>query len=113
MTTVSPLVTRSITGKPASGGFACGAAFLVAAPADLERVPAGAVVVATEARSAYASALNGASALVTTGGLLTNLATVARELGTHCVVLPRDAVRAIGAGDDVTVDGTAGVVTIR
>ncbi len=53
-----------------------------------------------------------AAVVVETGGMLSHAATVAREFGIPCVVLVDDATRIIHEGDLVTVDGSAGTVTI-
>jgi pyruvate,water dikinase len=47
------------------------------------------------------------------GGMLIHGAIVAREYGIPCVTGVPDAAHAIRTGDDLTVDGYLGVVTIR
>ena len=50
--------------------------------------------------------------VVETGGVLSHAATVAREFGIPAVVMVKQATQVIKEGDEVTVDGMAGTVTI-
>jgi phosphoenolpyruvate-protein kinase (PTS system EI component) len=54
-----------------------------------------------------------AGAVLATGGVLSNLATVARELGIPMVSLNASQIDRIENGAAVTVDGNTGTVTIR
>lgn len=46
------------------------------------------------------------------GGMLIHGAIIAREYGLPCVTGVPDATRAIRTGDEITVDGYLGIVTI-
>jgi phosphoenolpyruvate-protein kinase (PTS system EI component) len=71
----------------------------------------GCVVVAAAITPASVLTLQGASAIVAEhGGVLGHAAALARELGIPCVVGCAGVARAVGDGDDLLVDGTAGIV---
>lgn len=106
------VVAHHLIGIPASPGHHCGIATLVRSATDLEAVTSECVLVAFEARPDYLPALRRAGALVTTGGVLSNLATAARELRLPTVILHPDAIRALRASQVLGVFGSAGIVEI-
>jgi pyruvate, water dikinase len=99
-----------VRGRPASPGVVRGTAHVAAQP---ETVAAGAVLVCTTANPAWMPVLGRVAAIVTdVGGVLSHVATVARELGVTCVVATGDATSAIPHGALVEVDGSTGVVRV-
>jgi pyruvate,water dikinase len=104
-----------LQGMPVSAGTASGAARVVlsaeaAAEADLQP---GEVLVAPFTDTPWTPLFVPAAAVVVeTGGLLSHAATVAREFGIPAVVAVKGATQLIQTGQQVTVDGTTGVVTI-
>jgi pyruvate,water dikinase len=79
----------------------------------LTGVEAGDVLVLPVALPAISQVLALVGALVCQeGGVLSNLAIVARELGIPCVIGAADAMHAIRHGDRVFVDADAGLVAV-
>jgi pyruvate,water dikinase len=80
-------------------------------PADGGRLADGEVLVAPLTNPDWMPAVRRAAALVTdTGGVTCHAAIVARELGVPAVVGTRSGTDLLHDGDEVTVDGTNGVV---
>ena len=106
---------RRLTGLGVSAGVATGRARIIAdvsATADRDIEP-GEVLVAPFTDAPWTPLFIPAGAVVVeTGGVLSHAATVAREFGIPCVVMVKGATQTIRDGDLVTVDGTAGTVTI-
>lgn len=98
-------------GEGASGGVACGTAFLLETPGDTElrqHVPSGAVLLCPTAPPELASLLPNLSALICQRGSRTShLATVAREFHLP-MVTGVNQFSALATGDAVTVDGDNG-----
>ena len=98
-------------GRAASAGFARGPARVLRAPADLEACRPAEIVVARHATANVARAARDAAGLVCeTGGVLSHMAILARELGVPCVTGLRGIVDAVESGAELRVDGTHGVV---
>jgi rifampicin phosphotransferase len=108
-----PIPPNAIVGEPASTGIATGPARLITDPSEFPSFQAGDVLVARTTAPAWTPLFARAAAVVTDGGALAAHASiVAREYGIPAVVGTGDATRRIASGQRVTVDGTAGVVTL-
>jgi pyruvate,water dikinase len=105
--------TRVLRGVGASIGTVTGTARIVVSADDFERVQPGDVLVCTAPNPSWVALYAIVSALVTdTGGLLSHAAVVAREFGVPAVVGTGNATRRIRDGQEVEVDGAAGVVRL-
>lgn len=103
----------TVSGLAVSPGSYEGRAVVVRDLEDLRRIAAGDVLVATNTGPAFNLVLPLVGAIVTDrGGLLSHAAIVAREFGIPAVVGCSDATLLIQDGDQVRVDGGAGVVTL-
>jgi pyruvate,water dikinase len=106
---------RQLTGLGVSGGVATGRARIVpdvVAMADRD-IDDGEILIAPFTDAPWTPLFIPAAAVVVeTGGVLSHAATVAREFGIPCVVMVKDATTIIRDGQTVTVDGTAGTVTV-
>jgi phosphohistidine swiveling domain-containing protein len=103
-----------IVGHPASAGRATGPVHLVHGPADFAGFVHGDVLVAKATAPAWTPLFGRAAAVVTDGGTLAAHASlVAREYGIPAVVGTGDATRRLHPRQIVTVDGTAGTVTLH
>lgn len=103
----------AIVGHPASAGRATGRVHVVHGPDDFADFADGSVLVATATAPAWTPLFVRAAAVITDGGTLAAHASlVAREYGIPAVVGTGDATRRLHTGQLVTVDGTAGVVTL-
>ncbi len=102
-----------VRGSGASSGTFRGPARLVLNPGDIHRVQPGDVLVAIATNPGYSAVMNICGAIVTdAGGALSHAAIVARELGLPAVVGCGDATTSITDGAIVSVDGSAGTVTV-
>jgi phosphohistidine swiveling domain-containing protein len=103
----------AIVGHPASAGRATGPARILTDPQDYAGFAAGDVLVTKATTPAWTPLFALAAAVVTDGGsLAAHASLVAREYGIPAVVGTGDATHRITPGCLVTVDGTAGTVTI-
>ncbi|GAA1382303.1 PEP/pyruvate-binding domain-containing protein [Catellatospora chokoriensis] len=103
----------AIAGHPASAGRATGPVRIVHGPADFAAFTQGEVLVARATSPAWTPLFARAAAVVTDGGTLAAHASlVAREYGIPAVVGTGEATMRLRDGQIVTVDGTAGSVTI-
>ncbi len=102
----------SISGAVEARGLATPAAGCFASSTGrIHTDPHGRVIVAQSITPAALVQLAGAAALVCEqGGVLDHAAALARELGLPCVVGCSGAWHALAEGDEVLVDGDAGVV---
>jgi rifampicin phosphotransferase len=105
---------RQLLGQPASGGFSSGAARVINAPEDLFSFKAGEVLIcdAVDPNITFIVPLC-AGIVERRGGMLIHGAIIAREYGIPCVTGVTDAALAIQTGDQVTVDGFLGIVTLK
>lgn len=118
--TVTPIAPAEKTGNVLNGagvsaGVASGKARVIttAAAASESELEAGEVLIAPFTDAAWTPLFVSAAAVVVeTGGMLSHAATVAREYGIPAVVAVRGATKFIKNGQQVTVDGAAGVVTL-
>ncbi|MDE3204023.1 MAG: phosphoenolpyruvate-utilizing protein [Acidobacteriota bacterium] len=102
-----------LTGAAGSGGSATGRARIVVDPSDPAGLEPGDVLVAPQTDPAWVPLMVAASAVVVNNGAQGSHAMiVSRELGIPCVVSVPDATSLIEDGAIITVDGTAGTVTI-
>ena len=119
-TTLEPRVpdppdpSRMLGGVPGSPGQHTGRVRLVRGEKDLARVEPGDVVVCQTTVPAWAPLFGTAGALVTdVGDVLSHPAILAREHGIPAVLATGVATHRFPEGAMVTVDGTAGMVTIE
>jgi phosphoenolpyruvate synthase/pyruvate phosphate dikinase len=105
---------NALKGVPASPGRVTALAYVVHGPEDFASMKAGAVLVAPLTTPAWTPLFALASAVVTdVGGPLSHGSIVAREYGIPAVLGTGSATRMIQSGQMVTVDGTAGRVTLE
>lgn len=107
----APGTVRGIAG---SSGVARGTARVVRTLDDADRLAPGEVLVTYATAPPWTPLFALAAAVVTdAGGIVSHCAIVAREYGIPAVVGARTATTAIADGMTVTVDGTAGTVTLE
>ncbi|SDT37866.1 PEP/pyruvate-binding domain-containing protein [Microlunatus soli] len=100
-------------GLGASGGKITGRACLINDHSDFAAMRPGMIIVAKITTPAYTPLFAMAGGVVTDiGGPLSHSSIVAREYGIPAVLGTGDATRRIKHGDEITVDGTAGLVTL-
>jgi pyruvate,water dikinase len=103
-----------LNGVGASGGQVTAPACVLYGPEDFGKLRPGDVLVAVTTTPAWTPLFALASAVVTDiGGPLSHSSIVAREYGIPAVMAARTATRAIQTGQIVTVDGSAGTVTLE
>ncbi len=103
-----------IGGAPGSPGRYTGAVRVIRGEADFHRLRPGDVLVAPVTTPAWSVLFGLAGAVVTDGGgTLAHAAIVAREHGIPAVLNTGDATRRFRDGQQVTVDGTRGVVEVH
>lgn len=108
-------IARDLSGLAVSPGVATGPARVVMDIDDASSVSMepGEVLVAPFTDAPWTPLFLLASAVVVeTGGMLSHAATVAREFGIPAVVMVKEATHLIQTGQMLTVDGTAGRVTV-
>lgn len=104
----------AIIGHPASAGRATGRVRIVHGPDDFTDFRQGEIFVAKATAPAWTPLFAKAAAVVTDSGTLAAHASlVAREYGVPAVVGTGDATTRLRQGQTVTVDGTAGTVTLE
>ena len=102
-----------LRGIAASAGVARGRARVATSPAEGRELVAGEVLVARFTDPGWTPIFPLAAAVVTEiGGMLSHGAVVAREYGIPAVVNVRGATTRIQTGDQLEVDGSAGVVRV-
>jgi rifampicin phosphotransferase len=105
---------EALVGQPASAGRATGPVCIVRGPEDFAPFPEGGVLVAKVTAPAWTPLFTRAAAVVTDSGTLAAHASlVAREYGIPAVVGTGDATLRLNPGQLVTVDGSAGTVTLH
>ncbi len=103
-----------LTGAAGSGGIATGRARVVLDAAHPEGLEPGDVLIAPQTDPSWVPLFVPAAAVVVNVGAMGSHAMiVSRELGIPCVVSITDATEMIPDGATITVDGTAGTVTIH
>ncbi|MGI8794142.1 MAG: PEP-utilizing enzyme [Acidimicrobiales bacterium] len=104
----------SLVGIPGCSGQHTGRARVVLSPDDPRGLEPGDILVAPITDPAWTPLFVTAGAVVVdVGAQISHAVIVARELGIPCVVSVIDGTRRIRDGATVTVDGTAGTVTIH
>ena len=104
---------RQMCGQPAAGGFYVGKARVVNNSDDLANFKLGEVLIcdAIEPQMTFVVAIAGAI-VERRGGMLIHGAIIAREFSIPCVNGVTDAMIHIKDGDEVTVDGYLGIVSL-
>jgi pyruvate,water dikinase len=104
---------RQLIGQPASLGLAEGPACLVNSIEDFPNFQQGDILVCESIQPTMTHLVPLAAAIVERrGGMLIHGAIIARELGIPCVNGISNATNVICTGDQLTVDGYLGIVTI-
>jgi len=102
-----------LTGLPGCPGTATGPARVITDPADPAALNPGDVLVAPLTDPSWTPLFVPAAAvIVDVGATMSHAVIVSRELGIPCVVSVTDATRRLTDGAIVTVDGSAGTVTV-
>lgn len=110
----SGLQARQLIGQPAGQGVGAGIARVINTRDDLSEFCRGEVLVCDAIDPNMTLVVPMAAAIVERrGGMLIHGAIIAREYGIPCVTGVPDAAAAIHTGDQLTVDGFLGIVTIR
>jgi pyruvate,water dikinase len=105
--------TRQLLGQPAGTGLAFGPARVVRNADDLFGFKKGEILVCDAIDPNMTFVVPLAAAIVERrGGMLVHGAIIAREYGLPCVTGVPDAVESINTGNQLTVDGYLGIVTI-
>ena len=104
---------RQLIGQPAGPGLAKGPARVIQHTADLAEFKYGEILIcdAVDPNMTFVVPL-AAGVVERRGGMLIHGAIIAREYGLPCVTGIPDATRLIQNGDQVTVDGYLGIVTL-
>lgn len=104
---------RQLMGQPASRGIVTGIARVVEDPAGIQQFRAGEILVcdALDPHMTFVVPL-AAGIVEMRGGMLIHGAIIAREYSLPCVTGVTDATGLIQTGDQITVDGYLGIVTI-
>ena len=103
-----------LKGVGTSGGTITARACVLFGPEDFGKMQPGDVLVAVTTTPAWTPLFATASAVVTDiGGPLSHSSIVAREYGIPAVMAARTATRQIETGQRITVDGSAGTVTLE
>ena len=104
---------RQMIGQPAGPGISKGKARVIQQHTDLSDFKSGEVLVCDAVDPNMTFIIPLASAVVERrGGMLIHGAIIAREYGLPCVTGIPDATALIQTGDDLTVDGFLGIVTV-
>ncbi len=112
-TEIGRLQARQLTGQPAGPGISKGKARVIRHHSDLANFKHGEVLVCDAVDPNITFVVPLATAVVERrGGMLIHGAIIAREYGLPCITGVPDATRLIQTGDNITVDGYLGIVTI-
>jgi pyruvate,water dikinase len=104
---------RTLKGAGTSAGRVTAPAQVLTGPEDFDRIRPGDVLVAAITTPAWTPLFAMASGVVTDiGGPLSHGSIVAREYGIPAVMGTGVATKRIRSGDAITVDGSAGTVTL-
>ncbi|NMO18677.1 phosphoenolpyruvate synthase [Pyxidicoccus fallax] len=106
-----PSARALVSGLGASPGAATGRVHVLRKPEEGQQLQAGEILVAPMTSPDWVPTMRRAAAIVTdSGGMTCHAAIVSRELRKPCVVGTRTATRVLRDGEEVTVDGSAGVI---
>jgi pyruvate,water dikinase len=104
---------RQLIGQPAGPGISKGKARVIQQHADLSNFKHGEILVCDAVDPNMTFVVPLAAAVVERrGGMLIHGAIIAREYGLPCVTGIADATALIQTGDDISVDGYLGIVTV-
>lgn len=107
------LPAGALQGHPASPGRAQGRVRVVDGPEEFSRFIPGEILVAKATAPAWTPLFADAAAVVTDGGsLAAHASLVAREYGIPAVVGTGNATQILRTGQQVTVDGNAGIIEV-
>jgi pyruvate,water dikinase len=107
------LQARQLLGQPAGPGIAKGKARVIRKHSDLADFKYGEVLVCDAVDPNITFVVPLATAVVERrGGMLIHGAIIAREYGLPCITGIPDATTLIESGDEITVDGYLGIVTL-
>ncbi|WP_218775688.1 PEP/pyruvate-binding domain-containing protein [Rhodococcus sp. 1163] len=105
--------TKALNGTPGSHGQVTAAARIVRSLSDFSSVHRGDIVVCPYTDPAWTPLFTIAAGVVTeTGGALSHAAIIAREYGIPAVLGVDNAINQIEDGAQITLNGTAGTVTV-
>ena len=105
---------RELSGMAASAGVARGTARLLRSADEIYRLNEGDILVCEGTTPTWTSAFTKIAACVCDGGgTLTHASVVSREYRVPCVVGAGLATQTIKDGDEITVDGTKGIIVIH
>lgn len=105
---------RQLLGQPAGPGFASGLARILRNPEDIFAVKKGEIIVCDAIGPEMTLIVPLAAGIVERrGGMLIHGAIIAREYGIPCITGIPGATEDINNGDQLSVDGYLGIVTIR
>jgi pyruvate,water dikinase len=100
-----------LRGLNASPGISSGKVKMILDLKDLDKIKAGDILVTTMTNPDMVVSMQKAAAIITDeGGVTAHAAIVSRELGIPCVVGTRNATTTLKENQEVTVDGTHGIV---
>lgn len=107
------LKARQLTGQPSGPGIARGKARVIQQHNDLVDFKSGEILVcdAVDPNMTFVVPL-AAAVIERRGGMLIHGAIIAREYGLPCITGVPGAITLIKTGDDITVDGYLGIVTL-
>jgi len=107
------LQARQLIGQPSGPGISKGKARVIQRHADLTDFKSGEILVCDAVDPNMTFVVPLASAVVERrGGMLIHGAIIAREYGLPCITGVPNATALIKTGDDITVDGYLGIVTL-
>ncbi|WP_340818202.1 PEP/pyruvate-binding domain-containing protein [Methanolobus sp. WCC4] len=108
------LFKRQIQGQPAGKGLVTGIAHVITNNDDLFNIKFGEILVCDAIDPNMTFVVPLVSGIVERrGGMLIHGAIIAREYGIPCVTGIPDATRVVRNGDEITVDGYLGIITIK
>lgn len=100
-----------LKGLGASPGIASGKVRILSSASDIDKLQKGEVLVTKMTNPDFVPAMQRASAIITNeGGITSHAAIVSREMGVPCVVGTKEATSKLKDGEEVTVDGSAGLI---
>jgi len=109
-----PAATQRLQGMGISRGTVTGTVRVLRSIDEAHRLGTGEILVARSTDPGWTPLFMKASGLVMElGGMLSHGSVVAREYGLPAVVNVPDATRVLKDGDEITIDGTRGVVWVR
>ena len=106
--------SATLRGVPVSPGTVTAPASLIKSPPEFDQMRSGSILVCPMTNPAWTPLFAHASGLVTDiGGILGHGSIVAREYGIPAVVGTGNVTQRVASGQEISVDGDAGVVTLH